>query len=197
MYANLLQLISKSYRAKLPITKIQLSSRSAIGENTMDQSGYLNVNEELLTQLRSLPVLQLFDDHDLKNILELSRIVKYEQGELIIEEGCYDNWIYCLISGSVRIAKQGKEIKVLRRRGDVFGEMSVIDGSSRSASAYAIDDTVCLATDASYIDRLSGNDRLTFYCVMYRIFTEILAERLRDTTNELIRVREELDRLQQ
>ena len=163
----------------------------------MDQSGYPHVNEELLTQLRSLPVLQLFDDHDLKNILELSRIVKYEQGELIIEEGGYDNWIYCLISGSVRIAKQGKEIKVLRRRGDVFGEMAAIDGSSRSASAYAIDDTMCLATDASYVDRLSGNDRLTFHCVMYRIFTEILAERLRDTTSELIRVREELDRLQQ
>lgn len=69
--------------------------------------------------------------------------------------------------------------------------MSITDGSPRSASVYAIDKTVCLATDASYIDRLSGNDRAAFYYILYRIFAEILAECLRLTSKELIKEKEE------
>ena len=119
-------------------------------------------------------------------------IRKYEPGELILEEGQYDNWVYFLVSGKVRIAKQGKDLSVLNRKGDIFGEMGVIDGSARSASVYAVDETVCLATDASYVDRLSGNDRVTFCCILYQVFAEILASRLRLTSEELVRARKEI-----
>ena len=60
--------------------------------------------------------------------------------------------------------------------------MMVIDGSARSASAYAVDESVCLATDISYIDRLSGNDKVAFGYILYRIFAESLADRLRLTS---------------
>lgn len=112
-----------------------------------------------------------------------------------MEEGSYDCWIYFLISGKVRIVKQGKELSILRRKGDVFGEMGVIDGSARSASVYAVDETVCLATDASYLDRLSGNDKLAFGYILFRVFAEVLASRLRFTNQELIEAREEIARL--
>ena len=103
-----------------------------------------------------------------------------------------DCWIYFLVSGGVRIVKHGEVLSVLNRTGDLFGEMGVIDGSPRSASVYAIDETVCLATDASYVDRLSGNDRVAFCYILFRVFAESLASRLRLTSEELIRVKEEL-----
>ena len=95
----------------------------------------------------------------------------------------------------MRIEKDRKELTVLDRGGDIFGEMGVIDGSARSASAYAVDKAVCLATDFSYIDRLSGNDKMAFGYMLYRIFSESLANRLRLTTEELIKVKEENKRL--
>ncbi|MBW1692120.1 MAG: Crp/Fnr family transcriptional regulator [Deltaproteobacteria bacterium] len=161
----------------------------------MIESDYLKGNTGLIQKLRQIPTLGVFDEKDLQGALQLSKIRKYEPGELILEQDSYDNWIYFLVSGKVRIVKNGKELSVLRRSGDVFGEMGVIDGSARSASAYAIDETVCLVIDASYIDRLSGNDRVAFCYILFRVFAECLVNRLRLTTEELIKAKEEIARL--
>ena len=161
----------------------------------MIESDYLKGNISFLEKLREIPTLSTFSEDELKGLLELSRIRKYEPGELILEEGFFDAWIYFLVSGKVKIVKHGEDVSILKRVGDIFGEMSIIDGSPRSASVYAADKTVCLATDASYIDRLSDNDRVAFCYILYRIFSEILADRLRLTTEELIKEKEENKKL--
>ena len=84
---------------------------------------------------------------------------------------------------------------MLQRTGDIFGEMGVIDGAARSASVIAVKKTVCLATDTSYIDRLSGNNKIAFGYILYKLFSEILANRLRLTTDELIKTKEKLTML--
>jgi len=161
-------------------------------ELMMIESDYLTSNSALIKKLKQMPTLELFNEENLQGALQLSKIREYEPGELILEEGSYDNRIFFLISGKVRIEKEGKGLTVLEHAGDVFGEMGVIDGSARSASAYAVDNAVCLATDISYIDRLSGNDKVAFGYILYRIFAESLANRLRVTNQELIRANEEI-----
>ena len=157
----------------------------------MWESDYLKDNIRFLEKLGQMPTLDAFDEKDLKGLLQLSKIRKYEPDELILEEGLSDSWIYFLVSGKVRVVKNGEDLHILRRAGDVFGEMSMIDGSPRSASVYAVDETVCLATDASHVNKLSANDRVIIYYIFYRIFSEILATRLRSTNEELIKTKEE------
>ena len=161
----------------------------------MIESDYLKDNINILKKLRKIPTLDAFSEKDLKGLMELSKIRKYEPGELILKENNYDCWIYFLVSGKIRIEKHGKDLSVLERTGAVFGEMGIIDGSPRSASVYAINEAVCLATDISYIDRLSGKDKIAFSYILYRIFSEILANRLRETSEELIKVKKENERL--
>jgi CRP-like cAMP-binding protein len=79
------------------------------------------------------------------------------------------------LDGKVCIVKNDKEIRVIYRSGDIFGEMGIIDGSARSASVYAIDETLCLSTDVSYIDRLSGNNKTAMAYILYKVFAEFLA----------------------
>ncbi len=154
-------------------------------------SDYLKENTEIIQKLRELPPLDPFSDENLRGILKLSKLITYEPGELIIEEGKYDNWIFFLISGKVGIQKQGEIIAVLQRKGDIFGEMGIIDGSPRSASIMAIDKTVCLATDASYMDRLKGDEKIAFDYILYRLFSEILVNRLRIADEELVKAKQE------
>ncbi len=161
----------------------------------MIESDYLKDNMSYVEKLEKMPSLAAFSEKDLIGLLELSKIQKYEPGELILEEGVYDSRIYYLVSGKIRVVKHDEDLSVLSRTGDVFGEMGIIDGSPRSASVSAVDETVCLATDASYIDRLSGSDKIAFSYILYRIFSEILANRLRLTSEELIKVKEENERL--
>ncbi len=160
----------------------------------MIESDYLRDNISYVERLSKMPYLTDFSEKDLKGILELSKIRKYEPGEVILKEGSYDCWIYFLISGKIKVAKHNEGLSILRRTGDVFGEMGIIDGSPRSASVYAIDETVCLATDSSFIDRLTGQDKIAFSCILYRVFSEILANRLRLTSEDLISAKEDSDK---
>jgi CRP-like cAMP-binding protein len=99
------------------------------------------------------------------------------------------------VSGKVRVMKSGKELVVMQRIGDIFGEMGVIDGSVRSASVYAIDETVCLATDINLLNQKADDRRYDFRYIIFRGFAEILAHRLRETSDELIHAREEIEKL--
>lgn len=161
----------------------------------MIESDYLDDNINYFEKLGKMPRLSDFSKKDLKGLLELSKIRKYKPEELILEEGFYDNRIFFLVSGKIKVVKHDEVLRILRRTGDVFGEMGIIDGSPRSASVYAVDETVCLATDASYIDRLADNEKNAFSCILYRIFSEILASRLRSTSEELIKIKDENEML--
>jgi len=161
----------------------------------MLESDYLGDNMRFLEKLRQIPTLDAFPEEELKGVLRLSKIVKYDDGEQIIEEGHEDKRIFFLVSGKTRVAKHDEVLSYLKRTGDVFGEMGIIDGSPRSASVCAMGETVCLVADASQVGRLSGKDRLVFGYVLYRIFAEILANRLRITSKELIAAKEEIRRL--
>jgi len=161
----------------------------------MDESDYVKKNIELIQNIKQMPSLELFEDKDINVLLRLSEAIKYKPGEMILEEGGQDKLLYFLVSGRVNIIKNGEDLAVLQRNGDIFGEMGIIDGSARSASAYALDETICLTIDISNIDRFSGNDRITICYILYRVFSEFLANRLRHTSEELIDVKEEIERL--
>jgi CRP-like cAMP-binding protein len=152
----------------------------------------LDDNLRLILQLKQTSALKFFEKKDLHKLMNFSKIRRFKPGEMIIEQGSFDNWVYFLIDGAVRIVKGHETIDELRRVGDIFGEMCIIDGEPRSASVYAIGDAVCLATDVSFVDNLYPEDRMAFSAVFYQILAETLAQRLRETSSELVKAREEL-----
>lgn len=155
----------------------------------MKETSFLEKNESMLQNLKSIDVLEPFEDQELLRLLEMSKIRKYRAGECIVQEGKSDTWLYILMLGRVQITKGGKEVVVLKRKGEIFGEMGALDSSRRSASAFAATDTVCLATDMFYIEKLTGNDKIAFGYVLYRLLAEILSRRLRQTTEALIQAK--------
>jgi CRP-like cAMP-binding protein len=67
-------------------------------------------------------------------------IAEYDVGHVIFEEGSTGRELYVVLDGEVEIAKvtpAGKTVIVTLGKGEFFGEMAVIDGSSRSATAIA------------------------------------------------------------
>ncbi len=152
----------------------------------MKESNYIRENRQIIEKLRNLPVLKNFSYEDLKGFLKLSKLKEYEAGESIIVEGQFDNWLFFLLSGKVKVVKGGVDVCTMEKVGDVFGEMAIIRGEKRSASVIALNNVVCLAVDASYIDELSGDDKMKFTNIVYRIFASLLGYRLNLTTAELI-----------
>lgn len=163
----------------------------------MINADFLQDSELIIQKLMKIPAMRALERRHLQELLEMSDIKAFEPGEQILEEGQFDRHIFYLISGKARIVKDGKELAIIRRTGDVFGEMGIIDGSARSASVFAVEKTVCLQTDMSSVESLYGDSKLAFRYTIFRGFAQILANRLRMTSEELLRSREELSRLKQ
>lgn len=150
---------------------------------------------DVLEKIKTMPALEAFDENDLKELLRISKIVRYAPDELIVDESSYDGWIYYLISGRVRIAKAGNELAVLQRTGDVFGEVGGMDRGALSVSVTALDESTCLKIDLSSVDGLPNENRFVFRYVIFRGFAEVLAKRLRITTEKFLTAKEELDKI--
>ena len=165
----------------------------------MIESKYLKENIENIQKLLSISALSTFETKSLGKLLRLSKIRQYEDGEQIIKEGDYDPWLYFMLSGAIRIVKEGVTISTISKKGEIFGEMRVIDDERRSASVHAIGNTVCLAVDTSAKKRLSSDDdkdeRLDFLLLLYRIFAEYITTRLRLTNEELIKAKKKLGQI--
>ena len=165
----------------------------------MIESKYLKENIENIQRLMAIPALKNFEAKNLGKLLRLSKIRQYAAGEVIIKEGDLDPWLYFLLSGKVRISKKNVEICTIDRKGEIFGEMRIIDSLSRSASVIAVEKTVCLAVETSAKARLATDDdrdeRLDFVLLLYRIFAEYMSIRLRLTNEELIKAKLEVKKL--
>jgi len=142
-------------------------------------------NAETLEQFRRIPAFSSLDESMIQEVVRMSRMRKYDPGELIIREGDYDAWVFFLIKGDLKISVKGVEVGSIRRLGDVFGEMGIIDGSPRSASIEALTPTLVVAVDASILDRQTAKDTYLVQSILYRIFCEVLAVRVRELDKRL------------
>ncbi|MDE2063674.1 MAG: cyclic nucleotide-binding domain-containing protein, partial [Bradyrhizobium sp.] len=67
-------------------------------------------------------------------------INEFDIGDVIFEEGSSGRELFVVLDGKVEIAKlntAARTVIVTLGKGEFFGEMAVIDGSSRSATAIA------------------------------------------------------------
>jgi len=103
-------------------------------------------------------------------------------GEVLFREGDVGDEMYLIKSGKIKIVKKiGEETKVLAilTEGDFFGEMAIIDGSSRSAAAVSDSDTQLITFDKSAFRKKIGEEPLIEYIV-----TE-LTKRLRKADEQI------------
>jgi CRP/FNR family cyclic AMP-dependent transcriptional regulator len=105
----------------------------------------------------------------------------FGKGMIIFHKGGLGQTLYIIESGKVRIfilSESGQEISVnIYGPGEVFGELSLLDGQPRSAGAVALDKTVTLTLRREDVLPL-----LEAYPRMARGIIEVLGTRLRYTT---------------
>ncbi len=159
----------------------------------MQETAYLKENKKALELLKRIKRFQAFSDVDLADFLKVGKLQSYEAGETIIKKGDQDHWVYFLVSGQVKIVKGEKTFAILNHSGDLFGEMGVIDQEPRSASVWALTKTMVLGLDCKDLEQTSQNRGSAFHYTIFRLFAESLAERLRITNNEIIKLQTELN----
>lgn len=161
----------------------------------MIESKYLKDDIKNIQQLLNIPIFKSFESDDLSRLLKLSKIRRYEDGEVIIQEGEADHWLYFLLTGKARISKKGIFIGRIEKTGDFFGEMRFIDGLTRSASVHAEGQTICLGVNVAAQNRLAPDEATKLLLVLYKMVSESNSIRLRITNENYILAKEEISRL--
>lgn len=100
-----------------------------------------------------------------------------QEGDVIFEKDDPADMLYVLKSGEVEI-RLGNRLLEKVTSGGIFGEMAIIDGGTRSATAIAVTDAEIVPLDRKQVVFLIG--QLPYFAVN---IMKVMARRLR-TTNE-------------
>lgn len=149
-------------------------------------------NDDIMERLRNVPAFDALPENHIRKAMKAASIRRYEAGEILINEGEFDNQVFFLIFGDLEISVKGNVVGNLQRLGDVFGEMGIIDGSPRSASIAATKTTLVVSLDDTAIGALGEHSKVFTQAVMYRVFAEVLAHRLRKANDQIVELKEQL-----
>jgi len=93
------------------------------------------------TLLRSLPIFDTLDDLRLAPITQVAALRRAPRGSVVLREGDRTDNIYFVVNGGLKVLvsdEDGREVILsMLGPGELFGELGVLDDSSRSATVVA------------------------------------------------------------
>ncbi len=143
-----------------------------------------DLNDSLKWELKKNPLFQELDDKTFENLLRAAQPKVHNARAAIFHEGDPGGSMLMVLSGQIKItsiAANGKEcVLAFMGPGDVIGEITLLDGGARTATAQAIEASRVLElTRSAFISVLENNPPTALKII------EILCRRLR-TTSQMV-----------
>lgn len=143
-------------------------------------------------------LLQDFAPEEADVLGSLMLQVRAKPGQMLITEGDTSDWMMLLLRGTVDVGKRIGPDAEPEMRGDntrlavllpgtVLGEMSMFDGEPRYASCWALSEVEAAVLDRAAVARLI-HARPEIGAKLLVKLTQLLAQRLRNTSQQLVRV---------
>lgn len=152
--------------------EIALPGRSKNDPN--EESDMMPLIEKVMI-LKGSEFFRNFPGSDLAGIAALTEVIHVQKGEVIFAQGDDGDAFYIVVQGAVNITRGPTHLATLGSR-EGFGEMSILDKESRSATATAAEDSTLLSLDRDSFDRVIEQNP-----VVARGVYRVLTERLRNT----------------
>ena len=126
--------------------------------------------------LSNFSIFRSLDEYNLRDIISLLKHKKYAKGTIIFKKGEPAQNLFIILSGAVDVLDEnGVRLSTLKK-GEVFGEMSLISGDAVGA-------TIKVAEDATivYIEGQDFKGILSQFSSVQTYLTRILARRLAES----------------
>lgn len=123
---------------------------------------------------------------------QLMPTVRASAGQALITQGEVGEWMLLLLEGTVDVIKRSEETGESSRlavvkEGASIGEMSMLDSAPRYASCFAIGDVRAGVLTRETIAHLIQDHPAIGAKILVKL-TQLLAQRLRNTSNRLVKV---------
>lgn len=141
--------------------------------------------EVVLRFLRNIDMLSSLTDDDLTKLMEHLELLRANPDQGVFKEGAVGQAWYIVLEGNVSIRRQmpsgpDHELAMLYA-GECFGEMALLDGAPRMASAVSMDATLLARLSRSRFDALI-TDHPALGTRLLRSMSTVICERQRELT---------------
>lgn len=134
--------------------------------------------------LKSLSLFNETPETILSELAPLLEEMEYEQGIPVFNEGDIGDSMYVIYKGEVKIHKGNSTLAILKEK-EVFGELSLLDSETRSASATCHTDCFLFKLDQDpFYELLEARPEIA------RGFIKILCQRLRLLNEKMVTARD-------
>lgn len=162
----------------------------------MAQPSSALAQNEVFSTLAEFPFFKSFSPELLE---QLSNVAVYRvvgKGDNLLTQGQLNSNLYILLSGRVGVLVDGVRVANLVDPGDLIGEMSVISLRPCSATIVADTDTELYVIRADELKARRGPDEDRIQLLLYRIYSQVLADKLELTNQKAKRIEEMNHRLE-
>lgn len=135
--------------------------------------------------------IELFDGLEvgiLKHLALLMQLKQCRENKLLVEEGVPGTHFYVLLEGQAAVEDKNGEIFANLKRGDVFGETSLLTGKPAYPSVRSLTSVTLLVLTSQNFRQLTST-----YPHLYRFFLNIAMDRIRKNDNRFFIRSDQID----
>ncbi|MBI1913072.1 MAG: cyclic nucleotide-binding domain-containing protein [Deltaproteobacteria bacterium] len=126
--------------------------------------------------LREIPFFADLSDNELEVVSKVVKQKHFNLGETVFKESQDGAALYIIRKGEVKACKTAPDGELftltIMKDGDIFGEMSFLDGRPRSATIVAVSDLETFVMDKAEFETLvDGNPRIIYKLLKNIVFT--------------------------
>ena len=143
---------------------------------------------EIITELKRIKLFEGLNPRSLEQIAKVATEEEHRVGGKVFEHGDAGDKLYLILEGKIRISREvpglGEEALAVLGPGQIFGEMALLDESTRSADAKVHERCRLLAIPRDGFEDLLFMDKDLAYEVLWST-VRMLVGRLRQTNDKL------------
>jgi CRP/FNR family transcriptional regulator, cyclic AMP receptor protein len=107
--------------------------------------------------LRRVPLFGGMDDAALAEVAGIAEEIEAPAGTALTHEGRHEGYFFIVVAGSVKITRSGRAINLMGP-GDFLGEVALLDGGPRTATAVAeVPSTLLRITNEDFFRLVDGS----------------------------------------
>ncbi len=138
----------------------------------------------LLEQLQGIPMCNGLTPANIEELVAIAQEKAVKKGATLFKEGEPGDALLVVLDGKVEITKREATLATLEA-GSVLGEMSLLGGDTRSATASASTDVTYLAIPNGPFQKLVAKDNLAALKVVHNL-AQVMSKRLALINEKLV-----------
>jgi CRP-like cAMP-binding protein len=137
-----------------------------------------------------MPLFRPLNDREILRVLQVTDVATFKNGERVMTEGETGEELFIVLSGTVRVTRNGADLATLKT-GDHVGEMALVRSQPRSATVISDGNSELMVIRRTEFFEILRKEHQLAVKLLWQ-FLGVVADRLADTSRELGAAKEEL-----